>query len=586
MDCHGAAMLSGQLQNNIAPGVQGMREQEQHMMDALPQQMLPMPQQQQEWAAEYAANPLMHQPPSMAAADEMMRQFEAMTMAEEYAAQQAHHQQAEAQPATAQGDWALQFQGEDWAADFTSEEVQVFGVEGEAMVPYEQKVKESAFFNFLNQVKSGDIVIEENGQPQGMTHSTEAWASEFAQPPATENWAEQAKEEGALEDRGHTESDDEYRAAWEDAQANTQQPEDEWTKEMMMGGEEEEGGAAWTREYEELSQNLNKAQENAADYAFDPNNPYLFHDNPFQEGMELRSAGCISEAVLAFEASCQKEPSRVEAWQFLGTTQAENEKDSMAIRALMQARKLDPANLAVHSALAVSHTNESNQSLALQSLRDWVLAHPRYAALGESLKSAAPQPQDAHLDDENWTGEMLFVSPSELRDVATLYHAAIELDSTDADLHVNLGILHNLSHEYDLAADDFRNALKLRPNDDKLWNKLGATLANGNRSAEALEAYNKALDINPGFVRAQYNLGISYGNMGDQNMAARQFLRAIVMQQGGVVQTDPPSKRSTRELWDILRMTFNMMERPDLVDLTWKQDVSPFLPEFGLSDLI
>ena len=44
--------------------------------------------------------------------------------------------------------------------------------------------------------------------------------------------------------------------------------------------------------------------------------------------------------------------------------------------------------------------------------------------------------------------------------------------------------------------------------DARLWNKLGATLANSRRSEDAIVAYNRALDLNPGFVRAQYNLGM------------------------------------------------------------------------------
>lgn len=42
-----------------------------------------------------------------------------------------------------------------------------------------------------------------------------------------------------------------------------------------------------------------------------------------------------------------------------------------------------------------------------------------------------------------------------------------------------------------------------------MWNRLGATLANGGRCGEAIEAYHNALQLCPGFVRARYNLGIT-----------------------------------------------------------------------------
>jgi tetratricopeptide (TPR) repeat protein len=82
------------------------------------------------------------------------------------------------------------------------------------------------------------------------------------------------------------------------------------------------------------------------DYLFEPDNPYMNHPDPFAEGVRLMEVdGLLSEAALAFEAVCQLDSERVDGWTYLGTVQAQNEKELAAIRALEQAIRLDESNL-------------------------------------------------------------------------------------------------------------------------------------------------------------------------------------------------------------------------------------------------
>lgn len=78
--------------------------------------------------------------------------------------------------------------------------------------------------------------------------------------------------------------------------------------------------------------------------------------------------------------------------------------------------------------------------------------------------------------------------------------------------------------------DCFQAALHALPNDALLWNRLGATLANGGRSEEAVDAYRHALNLSPGFIRCRYNLGISCINLNAHKQAVDHLLTALNMQ--------------------------------------------------------
>eukprot|EP00118_Oscarella_pearsei_P010850 m.68854 g.68854 ORF g.68854 m.68854 type:complete len:263 (+) comp35561_c0_seq1:946-1734(+) len=262
----------------------------------------------------------------------------------------------------------------------------------------------------------------------------------------------------------------------------------------------------------------------------------------------------------------------MEAWQYLGTTQAENEQDSAAIAALEKAIAQNPENLVAYQALAVSYTNESMQAQACKSLLAWLQAHPKYRGFVTSADNSASIPKG--------TSVMSLSLHQKIRD---MYLAAAQNspDNIDPDVQVGLGVLFNLSGEYDKAIDCFSAALQVRPDDARLWNKLGATLANGSQSENAVNAYHRALELYPGFVRARYNLGISCINLGVHREAAEHLLTALDMQRRGL---GPGGRRSTMSdtIWSTLRMTLSLTGQPELIPLCDEKQVDRLKNEFGL----
>ncbi|GET01918.1 TPR-like protein [Rhizophagus clarus] len=267
-------------------------------------------------------------------------------------------------------------------------------------------------------------------------------------------------------------------------------------------------------------------------------------------------------AALAFEAAVQKDENISDAWMWLGNTQAQNEKEEAAIRALQKAVEVNGNNLAALMSLAVSYTNEGCDHQAYLTLERWLIAKYPDIAISNAPMHGVTNTHSRVTD--------LFLQAA---------RSAPEGQEMDPDVQVGLGVLFYGSGEYDKAVDCFVAALNTRKDDYLLWNRLGATLANSGRPEDAIEAYHKALDFKPTFVRARYNLGVSCLNIGCYREAAEHLLGALSMHQTGL--NGGSGVNTSNSLRETLNRTFLMMERKDLADkIRSGSDINQFREEF------
>lgn len=357
---------------------------------------------------------------------------------------------------------------------------------------------------------------------------------------SSENWEEQFKaldlQESTEAEQISEEKEEDFRdfeSIWKDMQEENPALAEEWANEFDNPLDEQ-------------------GRPNLGEYLFEPENPYLAHENPFEEGQRLlANGGSLSEAALCFEAVCQREGDDLQkGWSALGLCQAQNEKEEAAIKALENAVKLDPKDLQALMGLAVSYTNDGYDTAAYLSLERWLEA--KYPNLVNNIEVNNTNRREVH---EKVTAQFI--------KAAQLSPQGAEMD---ADVQVGLGVLFYGDEEYDKAVDCFTAALRIRPQDALLWNRLGATLANSGKSEEAIDAYTQALEIAPTFVRCRYNLGVSCINIGCYEAAAQHLLSGLAMHQlqgdaGGGVNL-------STNLWETLRRVFLVgMNRPDLSKL-------------------
>ncbi|KAM4770540.1 PEX5-related protein isoform X8 [Corvus cornix cornix] len=310
-------------------------------------------------------------------------------------------------------------------------------------------------------------------------------------------------------------------------------------------------------------------------YYFHTENPFKDWPGAFEEGLKKMKEGDLPVTILYLEAAILQEPNDAEAWQFLGITQAENENEQAAIVALQRCLELQPNNLKALMALAVSYTNTGHQQEAYQALRNWIKQNPKYKYIVRSKKgSPALTRRMSKTADES----------SLLEEVKDLYLEAAHQngDMIDPDLQTGLGVLFHLNGEFNRAIDAFSAALTVRPEDYTLWNRLGATLANGDRSEEAVEAYTRALEIQPGFIRSRYNLGISCINLGAYREAVSNFLTALSLQRKSRNQQQVPHPALSGNIWAALRIALSMMDQPELFQAANVGDLDILLRAFNL----
>ncbi|KAI8613658.1 hypothetical protein BC830DRAFT_1066382 [Chytriomyces sp. MP71] len=286
-------------------------------------------------------------------------------------------------------------------------------------------------------------------------------------------------------------------------------------------------------------------------YDFIPANPYTL--KPLAQLRDLSTHQNLSDSILSLEAAVQMDPSDATAWKNLGLRQQENENEVAAITALRTATELDPTLLDSWIALAVSYTNDSMYSEAYKALEGWIAHNPAYA----NLISAQPR---THLHDF----------------LTDLYLAAVRTGDGQMDpgLQMGLGILFNISSEHEKALDCFRACLALHPQDYMLWNKLGATLANARQPARALEAYERALRLNPDFLRARYNVAIALVQMGRYTEGVEHLLSILEAQERNL------HSLSSASTWNTLGMIMDRyLNRPDLAQAALRKDLDAFRNE-------
>jgi len=354
--------------------------------------------------------------------------------------------------------------------------------------------------------------------------------------------------------------------------------EDQFAEAMAKGATIEELAEAWAEAEQEYSQEgyveeeIDAAVNLGNGHEMNKPEPYQFSDmsqldeiqqghgqtqipniDYMGKGMEHFRQGQTVKAILCFESELQNvDMDNSDAWLMLGKCHAENDQDRKAIVCLENAVERDPYSSEALLSLGVSYVNELDYERALCHLTNWVTHNPNYAGM------VVPVQQEGGTEE------------AALDRLKSLLNSAKSFDdeqgnmTNSANLLEALGVVLNVSREYDEAVRCLRLATDVRQDEYALWNKLGATLANSNRSEEALPAYHKALSLKPKYARAWLNMAIANSNLENHEEAARCYLQTLSL------------NPSATHIWSYLRIALTCSEKWDLLPLAASQNLDEF----------
>ena len=113
------------------------------------------------------------------------------------------------------------------------------------------------------------------------------------------------------------------------------------------------------------------------------------------------------------------------------------------------------------------------------------------------------------------------------RDSITLYEYSLKTESGSPKLHYNLGLAYSNADRHAEAVEQYRRALRLKPEHKRAWNNLGHTLGLLGDFEESEKAFLEALRLRPGLVLARINYAVVLEKAGRSEEAISQRVLAL-----------------------------------------------------------
>jgi len=225
-------------------------------------------------------------------------------------------------------------------------------------------------------------------------------------------------------------------------------------------------------------------------------------------GLVYHEQGDSKQAILYMRKSIEINPQSSNYFQNLGGVLLKTGQIQEAIQCVEQALKIQPNNPKAAKTLKIA-LDLQHSSTQLKEINDPKLDPRKLIRRFQEELRTLPNKSISHYN--------LGTAYYDLDVKQAIYHLrlAIQGDPSLFKAHFNLAnLLHKHIHDLDGAISHYKRALHLKPGYGNAWNNLGTVYQEQYKWAEALDCFERAIEIDSSHSSAQYNKGTTLLTMG------------------------------------------------------------------------
>ena len=225
----------------------------------------------------------------------------------------------------------------------------------------------------------------------------------------------------------------------------------------------------------------------------------------FNLGYAYKTQGNIELAIREYKEAIKLNPRNAKAHNNLGNVYATKGMYEDAVKEYEEALRIDP--------------NHINARLNIENARKTVLVSGKKGEIAER--------KDEEKIREHIRKGISFAEKGVWDGAIKEYKEAVRIDPNNFVAQYNLGFIFLKKGIADEAIEPFRNALRINPNYAEAHSNLGQALAAKGMLDEAIEEYKNALALNPNLAATHYNLGNAYVKKGLIDEAIKEYKEAL-----------------------------------------------------------